>query len=92
MNAGLVFDKVQYWIQHYTAGGADDARAVSDFIICENDELLGSLRAQINTIAQGNYDEDVLDKTVGLKRKLRHGSYEAWAKLMLLWILEAKKH
>ncbi len=85
------FDKIRFWIQNYCQGDMDDKRNLENLIICEGDEILNSFRLQLYSIAQGLYDEDNLDNLVGKKRKVKYGSYENWARLILLWSGEMKK-
>ncbi|MCB9029578.1 MAG: hypothetical protein H6619_00885 [Deltaproteobacteria bacterium] len=69
---------------------AIDKRGVEDFVSCEAHEGVRSLRYELQVIAEGKGQENVLDSIVGLKRKARHGTYQDWAKLMLLWISSAR--
>ncbi|MDC0357673.1 hypothetical protein OAO01_02575 [Oligoflexia bacterium] len=68
--------------------GVPDKRAVHDFIECETDQKIRALKQQLHAISQGSYDDAAFDKTVGARRKAKHGSYHQWAKIMLLWITE----
>ena len=86
MSAG--FDKIIYWNQNYAAGGIEDRRAIGDVRLCESAEFLKPFESQLYTISQGTFDEENLHQIVGLKRKIKHGSYEQWAKLMLQWLRE----
>ena len=85
------FDKVRFWIQNYCQGDMDDKRNLENLIICEGDEILKPFRLQLHSIAQGLYDEELMDQLAGKKRKVKHGSYENWARLILLWAGEMKK-
>jgi hypothetical protein len=82
---------VTYWVKTYASGGASDQRCVQDFVECETSETLSTFRAELYGISQGNVAEDVLDKLVGQKRKVLHGSYVEWAKLMLMWLAAYNK-
>ena len=84
------YPKVQQWIKEYGSSGADDRRAVSDYMTVETQELIASLRNEIASIAKGNYDGRIMDQMVGQKRKDRHGSYQEWARLMLQWMANYK--
>jgi len=88
----LELKHIRYWFDHYAHPGVSDQRSVENAVICENEEFLRTLQAQLNVIAQGNFEEESLNRTVGQVRKLRHGSYAQWAKLMLQWIQSARKH
>lgn len=79
------FGKIHYWIRHY-AGNTTDRRAVDDFVECETREVVNPFRTQLYQIAKGNFSEDSLVKIVGKGRKSTYGSFEQWAKMMLLWL------
>ncbi|MCB0310523.1 MAG: hypothetical protein KDD42_04780 [Bdellovibrionales bacterium] len=85
------FDKIHFWIQHYGHPGVEDRHAVETFVICESDEILNAFRYQLLTISKGDYDTDILKKLVGRGREARHGSFDEWAKLMLMWLHEYSK-
>lgn len=84
------YKNLMYWLDNYGKSGAPDDRAVHDFMICEATEAINSLRAELVAIAEGAYNEANFDQLVGPKRKMKHGSYDAWAKLMLLWMASFK--
>lgn len=84
------YNEVNYWLKHYGLADVPDQRAISDFAECEPDQKIAALKQQLHSISQGKYDERVFDATVGAKRKTKHGSYQQWAKLMLLWLAEHK--
>lgn len=85
-----IFTKIKYWVQTYGSSGAEDKRAVQDFIDCEATESVNSLRNELYALSQGSWDETLLGMIVGPNRKERHGSYNAWAKTMLLWLASYK--
>jgi hypothetical protein len=84
----MSFDKIYFWCQNYGRADVEDKRAVKEFVEIESDEVVKPFLTQLHTIADGNYDEEILDQQVGLKRRAKHGSYSEWAKLMLRWIRE----
>lgn len=84
------YDTVIYWVKHYGSSDSRDKRAVEDFNESETDDKVRVLKQQLYSIAQENYDTEMMDKLVGAKRRARHGSYHEWAKLMLLWLSNAK--
>ena len=84
----MSFDKVIFWCRHYGNADVEDKRAAKDFVEIESDETVKPFLLQLLAIADGNYDEVLLDQQVGIKRKVKHGSYAEWAKLMLRWIRE----
>lgn len=78
--------QIHYWVTQYGSAGISDQRAVQDFITCETDEAIRTLRNELTGLSQGKYKDETLDKIVGVKRKTLYNSYTEWAKLMLLWI------
>jgi len=90
MSEAVNLRDVLYWAQNYGSAGSSDQRAVETFMECETREQVSPLRAQLYTISQGNCNKDTLDKIVGRNREVKHGSYEQWAKMMLLWMASYK--
>lgn len=86
-----VFKNIYEWIKIYGSAGVPDQRAVQDYMECETSEKVRALQYELTSMASGNFVEEILDINVGVNRKLRHGSYSVWAKLMLLWIASYKK-
>lgn len=82
--------KVYNWVRDYGAGGVEDKRAVQDYLEAESREAVSSFRAELASISKGNYDPEKLDIFVGPQRKSKHGSYDRWAKMMLLWMADYK--
>ena len=80
------YKKVREWTQSYGRPDVTDDRGVQDFMICETLEQVRGLQAELIAMADGRFDEKVLDEILGMRRKGRYGSYQAWAKLMLQWI------
>lgn len=78
-------------MDNYGFGDWEDKKALENFVICETSEVQRPLQAQLYTISQGQYEEEVLAKVVGKKRLAKYGTYDNWAKLMLMWLLEAQK-
>ena len=78
--------KVRQWCEAYGRSDVPDNRGCRDFIDCESSEQVRSLQAELLAMAEGRYDEAILDQLVGVRRKVKHGSYQAWAKLMLQWL------
>lgn len=85
-----MFPKIAYWVQHYGGAEISDQRSVQDFMECEPREAVASLKNDLVLLSQGVPDESALDPIIGLKRKLRHNSYQEWAKMMLLWMASYK--
>jgi hypothetical protein len=84
--ASVYLKQVNFYLKNYGNSGAPDQRCVETFIECETGESIRMLQNELRSITTGNFDEHSMDVNVGPARKARHGSYEAWAKLMLLWI------
>ncbi|MBX7145048.1 MAG: hypothetical protein K1X79_11400 [Oligoflexia bacterium] len=81
-----IYQRITYWVQNYGMGEVNDQRAVENFIECETREAVNMLRHELQLIVEGKFKEEILDKLVGVKRKVKYGPYQEWAKLMLLWI------
>lgn len=80
------FPQIKLWNSLYGSAGSDDQRAIQIFMDCETREAHTSLRNELFAISSGNYDTKSLDLALGKERASRHGSYEAWGKLMLQWM------
>ena len=80
------YSRVYQWIREYGASGSEDVRGARDFIEIEAAESISSLRGELLAMSQQKYTDQVLDKIVGPGRKVRHGSYAEWAKVMLRWM------
>lgn len=91
MNELIIYVRVPLWVRDYGSGGIGDQRAVQDFMECETGESVRALQAELIGIGNGRYSQDQLDKTVGIKRREKHGSYDSWAKAMLVWISSYKQ-
>ena len=85
-----IYTKVYAWVKDYGSSGAEDSRAVRDYMEVESREAISSFQAELMGISRGNYEEEKLDVLVGVKRKTRFGTYARWAKMMLLWMSEHK--
>lgn len=80
------YSRVGLWIKEYGTGGSDDMRSIRDYLEIEANEAISSLRAELHSISKGNYTEDIMHKIIGQGRKVKHGSYDEWARLMLRWM------
>lgn len=85
-----MYAKIPYLLKTYASSTGDDRRAVENFMYCEGAETVSSLRAELTGILQCRAEDSLLDKLVGPDRKARHGTYQEWAKLMLLWMASHK--
>jgi len=86
-----MYAKIRYWVQQYGGGERSDQRAVEDFMECEAQESISSLRNDLIRLAQDTPDNSALDQIVGVKRKVLYNSYQEWAKMMLLWMASYKR-
>lgn len=85
-----LYKYVPLWVKEYGMSDSTDQQAVETFIECEGREALNGLRAELVAIANGRYVDSIFDVIVGIKRRAKYSSYEAWAKLMLQWIASHK--
>jgi len=86
MSEVAIHKNVTYWFKAYANPGITDQRAVETFIDCESAEGVSGLRAELQSIKSGNYREQSLDLIMGAGRRMKHGSYEEWARMMLMWM------
>jgi hypothetical protein len=86
MTTTVIYNRVAYFVKEYGSSGIPDQRAVQEFMECETAEMIRSLQNELIGLSKGNYDREVMDKVIGVKRRTLFGSYEEWAKLMLMWI------
>ena len=84
------FKELRFWVAHYAHPELEDKRAIQDFWENEPIERHNSLRVELVAISRGAFDEQVLDEVIGKRRVARHSSYQEWAKLMLLWLSQAR--
>ena len=84
------FPHLKHFISIYSPPGVEDQRAVHTFMDCETTESINTLRNEIRSIASGNFHTQSLDTLVGKGRMSKYGSYDNWAKLMLLWMANYK--
>ena len=85
------YAKIKYYWEYY-AQGTSDQRGVENFVVCETYEAVTGFRDVLIGIANGNYNADTLDQILRPKRIPKHENYEEWAKAMLRWMAEARKH
>lgn len=84
------FPRIRYWLNEYAQEGADDRQAIAQLIQCETTETLQALRLELQMLLQFDQPDDQLDRIIGHKRRIKHGSYANWAALMLQWIVGEK--
>ena len=82
--------QIKYWADAYGNSGAPDQKAVETFMDCENRESISMLRNELSAITKGAAAEASLDALLRANRKQKHGSYQEWAKAMLLWMANYK--
>jgi hypothetical protein len=87
----VIYTRIPVWVRDYGSSGAPDNKAVIDFMICETAEIVRGLQSELIAVSKGNYADEQFDKTVGAKRRVKYGSYQEWAKMMLLWIASYKE-
>ena len=92
MSQGNFFKSVTYWYKTYANPGITDQRAVETFMDCESAEAANGLRAELRAIATGNYTEQALDVALGASRRVRHKTYDEWARMMLIWMANYKPY
>ncbi len=85
------FPKVTQFLREYSGSDPDDRRSALNFREIEAAEALASLRNELRMISTGNFNEQVIDQIVGRDRKLRYGSYQEWAKLILVWLAASSR-
>lgn len=81
-----MYPKVVYFVKTYGSAGITDQKAVQDFVDCETNESIVSLRNELVGLSQGNYTDENMLKLLGANRKVLFSSYHEWAKIMLQWI------
>jgi len=86
MSDGPNYSRTHYWVQNYGLAGIPDQKAIENFIECETREQVNLLRYELELMAQGKFKQESLDHIVGANRRAKYASFDAWAKLMLLWI------
>ena len=84
------YKHVRTWIEWFGHGQMPDQRAVHEFMDIEQREVIASLRVELFALSQGRFDVKIMDQVLRPKRKMKHGSYEQWAKYMLIWMAEHK--
>lgn len=84
------YSRVRQWCQEYGRVDVPDDRGCRDFIDCETREQVRLLQGELTAMAEGKYDEKVLDQLVGVRRRTKYGSYQSWAKSMLQWLAASR--
>ena len=83
---------IKYYRDMYApASDANDQKGVAAFKMFESMEKVRRLQRELEYVKGGKVSNTVLDKTLGKQRMSRYQDYENWARLMLLWITQAKQ-
>ena len=80
------YKNLRYYLESYGVPGTTDDRAVRVYAEVEAYQAVQSLRAELIAIKEGRYSEDAMNALLGKKRAVKYGSYEDWARLMLMWL------
>ena len=80
------YPKLREWARNYGRPDVSDQRGVQDFIDCETTETIKSLQSELVSLAEGNFDEKLMDDILGARRRIKYTNYTDWARLMLQWI------
>lgn len=88
---GQSYPEVMKWIKEYARSDCPDKQAVKDFVECEPDDRIRTLKNQFHAISKGMYDDIHFDKLIGPEKKAKYGTYANWARTILLWLNEMTK-
>ncbi len=69
----------------------NDQKAVKAFCQYETHEKLRRLQTELQSIKNGGVLESTCNQIIGKRRQAKYNGYEAWASLMLMWIVSKKK-
>ena len=86
-----MFRNIRELIKVYAISGTEDRIAVQNFMDCENDDTIRSLRNELTGISAGNFPEENLKNLLGEARRSKHGSYVDWAKRVIVWMAEYRR-
>ena len=86
-----IYKQLKLWVDNYGSAGITDQKAVQTFMECETNEAVKMLQNELIGISHGNFEQNAMDKLVRAQRRINYGSYQEWAKLMLLWIAECNR-
>lgn len=89
MQQKVPINRISSFLREYGAVG-NDQLAIRDFVICENQETINTLRAELVAVANNKVSPVTLDKIVGKARQKRFTTYKGWAKTLLMWLAENK--
>lgn len=78
------YRSVRYWLENYAHPELPDAHCVADFIDHEPLEALRSFQYELQDIARGNYNDSCMGGLLSARRRVAHGSFSNWAKVMLI--------
>ena len=55
------YTKVRAWVQQYGRSDVPDQKGAQDFVECETRETVQSLQLELKQIADGKFDERIMD-------------------------------
>jgi hypothetical protein len=85
-----VYPRVSAWVQNYGKAEMPDSQAIKVFMECESKEAIKALQVELQSIAEGRFSDAGLDATVGASRRVKFGSFDNWARMMLIWLASEK--
>jgi hypothetical protein len=71
--------------KRYALTLTDEKKAIKLFIEYESRDMFNRLKREILAVAQSKVPEAVCERALGKSRRVKHGSYEKWAKNTLLF-------
>ena len=86
-----MFKQIRELTKVYGISGTTDKVAIQNFMECENDDTVRSLRNELTGISAGNFPDDTLKPLLGEARRAKYGAYEDWAKRMIIFMAEYKR-
>ncbi|MBL7661846.1 hypothetical protein JNK13_03735 [bacterium] len=87
----LVLPQMLHFLKTYAASSEVDLqRALSTYKMYESKEAVKRLQNELISIKASKVAPAVLDRVISKRRITRYGSYERFAELMILWLLQAK--
>lgn len=88
----VLLPAIEYYQKSYAKSlDNNDQKAVRLFREFESHEKLRRLQQELMWLRDGKVKESTCDRVLGKKRKGKYESYAAWGRLMLLWLVQAKR-
>ncbi len=85
------YKQLRYFVQQYGRIDVPDHRAIWDYVELETDEMVRTFRSELRAVSKKNYDEEVMHNILGKRRMVKHGSYDEWARQLLLVMASRKR-